>query len=201
MVTLLCGRVLSERALRLLLVHMILLLVGFSSLPRNYFQSSYPSRGCRSRKIGVCKEGIGVKKSSGSPLLLQKLVLCVPFLHGWWGSCGAADPRKCLRGYAANASSGAQSEAPRWSTCWLNAGGLQGADFWEGDEDSDFSFCRVLRFFEWPGPLHCIAFPLKILTKPPHSLNASPFFTEDPLFHLSVFVASPSQKSAPVDFF
>ena len=22
------------------------------------------------------------------PLVLQKVVLCVPFLHGWWVSCG-----------------------------------------------------------------------------------------------------------------
>ena len=28
------------------------------------------------------------------------------------------------------------------------------ADFWEGDEDSNFSLFRVQRFTEWPGPLH-----------------------------------------------
>ena len=31
---------------------------------------------------------------------------------------------------------------------------LLGADFWEGDEDSNFSVFRVQRFTEWPGPLH-----------------------------------------------
>ena len=29
-----------------------------------------------------------------------------------------------------------------------------GADFWEEDEDSNFSVFRVQRFTEWPGPLH-----------------------------------------------
>ena len=31
------------------------------------------------------------------------------------------------------------------------------ADFWEGDEDSNYSVCRVRRFTEWPGPLHLSA--------------------------------------------
>ena len=40
------------------------------------------------------------------------------------------------------------------------------ADFREGDEDSKFSLSRVRRFTESPEPLHCIAFPVEILTKP-----------------------------------
>ena len=48
------------------------------------------------------------------------------------------------------------------------------ADFWEGDEDSNFSIFRLRRFTEWPAPLHWIAFPVEILTKPPYSLNRLP---------------------------
>ena len=72
--------------------------------------------------------------------MLQRLVLCVPLLHGWQGSCmGAADPRNfARRGHEANASRGARThaEAPgrrhqqhpkpatgTISTCWINPGG------------------------------------------------------------------------------
>ena len=34
------------------------------------------------------------------------------------------------------------------------------------DLDSNFSIFGVRRFTEWPGPLHWIAFPVEILTKP-----------------------------------
>ena len=56
------------------------------------------------------------------------------------------------------------------------------ADFREGDEDSNFSVFRVRRFTESPGPLHWIAFPVEILTKPPIHWIASPLFTEKPRF-------------------
>ena len=56
---------------------------------------SYPGR-----IIGAC------------PLVLQKHVPCVPFLQGRPGEPWVAYPSKCPRGSAANASSGAQSEAP-----------------------------------------------------------------------------------------
>ena len=46
-------------------------------------------------QVGVC------------PLVLQKLMLCIPSRHGWSESCA----RKCPRGNEANASSEAQSEA------------------------------------------------------------------------------------------
>ena len=39
-----------------------------------------------------------------------------------------------------------------------------GADFREGD--SNFSLFSVCQFTEWPGPLHRIAFPVEIFTKP-----------------------------------
>ena len=51
------------------------------------------------------------------------------------------------------------------------------ADFWEGDEDSNFSVFRVRQFSEWPGPLHWIAFPVEIPTKPLIHWIASPLFT------------------------
>ena len=71
------------------------------------------------------------------------------------------------------------------------------ADFREGDEDSNFSLFRVRRFTESPGPLHWIAFPVEILTKPPIHWIACPLFTEKPFFFTEkCFVASPSQKSA-----
>ena len=40
-----------------------------------------------------------------------------------------------------------------------------------------FSLFRVRRFTEGPGPLHWIAFPVEILTKPPIHWIASPLFT------------------------
>ena len=43
------------------------------------------------------------------------------------------------------------------------------ADFRKGDEDGNFSVFRVWQFTERPGP---------------HSLNASPLFTENPFFSL-----------------
>ena len=55
---------------------------------------------------------------------------------------------------------------------------------WEGDEDSNFSIFRIRRFSEWPEPLHWIAFPVEILTKPLIHWIASPLFTENPFFSL-----------------
>ena len=40
------------------------------------------------------------------PLVLQKLVLCILFLHGLWGSCGQQIQVNCPRKCAANASWG-----------------------------------------------------------------------------------------------
>ena len=58
------------------------------------------------------------------------------------------------------------------------------ADFREGDEDSNFSVFTVRRFSEWPEPLHWIAFPVEILTKPLIHWIASPLFTEKPFSSL-----------------
>ena len=58
------------------------------------------------------------------------------------------------------------------------------ADFREEDEDRNFSACRVRRFSEWPEPLHWIAFPVEILTKPLIHWIAAPLFIENPFFSL-----------------
>ena len=78
---------------------------------------------------------------------------------------------------------------------------LLGADFWEVGLDSNFSVFGIQRLTEWPGPLHWIAFPVEILTKPlihsmppPFSLKNLFFFTE------KCFVATTSQKSVPSYF-
>ena len=70
------------------------------------------------------------------------------------------------------------------------------ADFREGDEGSDLSVFRVRRFSEWPEPLHWIAFPVEILTKPLIHWIASPFFSlKNPFFHWKkCFVAPPSTE-------
>ena len=47
------------------------------------------------------------------PPVLQKLVLCVPFWYGWWGSCGQPIQANVQGPMKPNASPGAQSEAPR----------------------------------------------------------------------------------------
>ena len=49
-----------------------------------------------------------------APLVLQKLVLCIPVLHGRQGSLGEQIEWK-IQGHTAKASSGAQSKAPRRS--------------------------------------------------------------------------------------
>ena len=51
--------------------------------------------------IGVC------------PAVPQKLVLCVPFLYRWWGSCGQQIKANVQGPMKQNARSGARSEAPR----------------------------------------------------------------------------------------
>ena len=56
------------------------------------------------------------------------------------------------------------------------------ADFWEVDLDSNFSIFRVRRFTEWPGPLHWIAFPVEILTKPLIHWIPPPFSLKTPFF-------------------
>ena len=67
------------------------------------------------------------------------------------------------------------------------------AGFREGDEDSNFSVFRVRRFTEWPGPLHWIAFPVEILTKPLIHWIASPLFTENSFFSLNSASLHPLQ--------
>ena len=69
------------------------------------------------------------------------------------------------------------------------------ADFWEGDEDSNFSIFRVRWFSEWPEPLHWIAFPVEILTKPLIHWIASPLFTENPFFSLKSSSSHPLPKN------
>ena len=64
---------------------------------------------------------------------------------------------------------------------WINGTYIR-ADFQEGDEDSNFSVFRVRRFTESPGPLHWIAFPVEILTKPPIHWIASPLSLKNPFF-------------------
>ena len=56
------------------------------------------------------------------------------------------------------------------------------------------SLFRVRRFTESPGPLHWIAFPVEILTKPLIHWIASPLFTENPFFHWKVFRRIPFPK-------
>ena len=59
----------------------------------------------------------------------------------------------------------------------------------------NFSVFRVRRFSEWPEPLHWIAFPVEILTKPLIHWIACPLFTENPFFSTeNCFVASAGPK-------
>ena len=61
-------------------------------------------------------------------------------------------------------------------------GVVNSVDFREGDEDSNFSIFRVQRFTEWPRPLHWIAFPVQILTKPLIHWMPAPFSPKNPFF-------------------
>ena len=72
--------------------------------------------------------------------------------------------------------------------------GLVRADFWEGDEDSNFSVFRVRRFTEWPGPLCWIAFPVESLPKPSFTELHPPFSLKDPFFHWKVLRRIPFPK-------
>ena len=65
------------------------------------------------------------------------------------------------------------------------------ADFRQGDEHSNFS---VRRFSEWPEPLHWIAFPVEILTKPLIHWIASPFSLKNPFFHWKLLRCIPFPK-------
>ena len=69
------------------------------------------------------------------------------------------------------------------------------ADFQEGDEDSNFSIFRVRRLTEWLEPLHWIAFPVEILTKPLIHWIASPLFIEKPFFHWKALRRIPFPKT------
>ena len=69
------------------------------------------------------------------------------------------------------------------------------ADFREGDEDSNFSVFRARRFNEWPEPLHWIAFPVEILTKPLIHWNClPPFHSKPPFSHWKVLRRIPFPK-------
>ena len=68
------------------------------------------------------------------------------------------------------------------------------ADFWEGDEDSNFSVSRVRRFTDSPEPLHWIAFPVETLTKPLIHWIASPLFIENPFYSLKSSSSHPLPK-------
>ena len=72
------------------------------------------------------------------------------------------------------------------------------ADLHEGDGDNNFSVFRVRWFTEWPGSLHCIAFPVEILTKPSFTECLPPFHWKPFFFTEQCFVASPPKQSAPV---
>ena len=69
-----------------------------------------------------------------------------------------------------------------------------GADFWEVDLDSNFSVFGVRRFTEWPGPLHWIAFPVEILTKPLIHWIPPPFHCKSLFFHWKVLRRIPFPK-------
>ena len=81
-----------------------------------------------------------MRLSTCAPLCCKYLCCVSRFCTGVRGTW-AADPSRCPRGHAANASSGAQSETPRWSwklghqqhqdqktrmvsTSWISPGGL-----------------------------------------------------------------------------
>ena len=83
------------------------------------------------------------------------------------------------------------ASAPLWCvrSQWVRGG------FREGDEDSNFSILRVRRFTESPEPLHWIAFPVEILTKPPIHWIASPLFTEKPFLSLKSASSHPLPKT------
>ena len=70
-----------------------------------------------------------------------------------------------------------------------------GADFWEVDLDSNFSIFGVRRFTEWPGPLHWIAFPVEILTKPPFHWIPPPFSLKSPFSSLKSASSDPLPKN------
>ena len=72
---------------------------------------------------------------------------------------------------------------------------IVGADFWEVDLDSNFSLFRVRRFTEWPGPLHWIAFPVEILTKPLIHWIPPPFSLKTPFFSLKSASSDPLPKN------
>ena len=78
-----------------------------------------------------------------------------------------------------------------WGPSWVKMGESLSANFREEDEDSNFSGFRVRQFTEWSGPLHWIAFPVEILTKPLIHWMPSPFSREK---CSKCFVASPSRN-------
>ena len=61
-----------------------------------------------------------------------------------WGIAGMAEKVSRDRGYRSDTIAISRDMGPL---------SLR-ADFWEGDEDSNFSIFRVRRFSEWPEPLH-----------------------------------------------
>ena len=69
------------------------------------------------------------------------------------------------------------------------------AHFREGDEDSNFSIFRVWWFSEGPEPLHWIAFPVEILTKPLIHWIASLLSLKNPCFSLQSAPSHPLPKT------
>ena len=84
---------------------------------------------------------------------------------------------------------------PLSALLWLAEEPKIGADFWEVDLDSSFSIFGVRRFTEWPGPLHWIAFPVEILTKPLIHWIPPPFSLKTPSFSLKSASSDPLPKN------
>ena len=67
--------------------------------------------------------------------------------------------------------------------------------FWGRGWRQQFFNFRVRRFSEWPEPLHWVAFPVGILTKPLIHWTASPFSLKNPFFQWKVLRRIPFPKA------
>ena len=111
----------------------------------------------KSTQVGFVQEHISRTTSDTHPPHPQKISLNLPFLSIFQG--------KYRKG----------PENPK-NLHMCSSFGIR-PDFWEGDEDSNFSVFRVQQFTEWPGPLHllnCLSYRNPYQT--PHSLNCFPPF-------------------------
>ena len=77
-------------------------------------------------QLGCLWAELGVR-----PLVLQKLVLCIPFLHGWCGTREQQILASAPRGHEASASSGTHSEA-LCPESWMKLGARAPAAPWTG---------------------------------------------------------------------